>query len=308
MSRVVRRLAAIALTLGLAHPAMAQTTVRYVHTDALGSVVAMTDENRVVVERREYEPYGQQLTALEDGPGYTGHVQDAASGLTYMQQRYYDSEIGLFLSVDPVMPIADMTTQFNRYRYANDNPYHFVDPDGRKANEIKKFVYTGPIPNTCSRGGGSACTGSFEFGTSSLAVQADTSRKRNENIKQPMIDDAEPSLNGVRPLVSCNQTDTCLSVDQVRRDDKYLVGLVATPPGIIVALRNGGSAAMMLVNTKRGRELMFSACYGAGLCQGKFDAKLPKTIRAAHTALLNESRKGALSEAARIEKALVNPL
>ena len=131
MSRVVRRLAAIALTLVLAHPAMAQTTVRYVHTDALGSVVAMTDENRVVVERREYEPYGQQLTALEDGPGYTGHVQDAASGLTYMQQRYYDPAVGRFLSIDPVTTNAVNGTNFNRYWYGNNNPYKFTDPDGR---------------------------------------------------------------------------------------------------------------------------------------------------------------------------------
>ena len=39
------------------------------------------------VERREYEPYGAQLTpALQGGPGYTGHVQDAATGLVYMRK------------------------------------------------------------------------------------------------------------------------------------------------------------------------------------------------------------------------------
>lgn len=156
MSRVVRRLAAIALTLGLAHPATAQTTVRYVHTDALGSVVAMTDENRVVVERREYEPYGQQLTALDDGPGYTGHVQDAATGLTYMQQRYFDPQLGQFLSVDPVTAIAGSGDLFNRYRYANGNPFGMVDPDGRA-----------PIANTCSRAGGQSCSGGYSLNLSS---------------------------------------------------------------------------------------------------------------------------------------------
>lgn len=124
---------ALASLASLAAPAVAQTTVRYVHTDALGSVVAMTDQNRAVVERREYEPYGQQLTMLEDGPGYTGHVQDAATGLTYMQQRYYDPALGLFLSVDAVTPDGATGAYFHRYRYANDSPYFFTDPDGRMA-------------------------------------------------------------------------------------------------------------------------------------------------------------------------------
>ena len=113
--------------------ASAQTTVKYVHTDALGSVVALTDASGAVVEgRREYEPYGYQTTpAIQDGPGYTGHGQDAATGPTYMQQRYYDPMIGRFLSVDPVSPYKEPVSLFNRYRYAANNPYKFIDPDGR---------------------------------------------------------------------------------------------------------------------------------------------------------------------------------
>ena len=122
-------------TLVCAAPVAAQT-VEYVHTDALGSVVAVTDANRNIVERREYEPYGYQLTpTLQNGPGYTGHVQDASTGLTYMQQRYYDPLLGRFLSVDPVtMHDNGDPRLFNRYGYANNNPYTYVDPDGRLAN------------------------------------------------------------------------------------------------------------------------------------------------------------------------------
>ena len=124
------------LAAGLALPAQA-ASVRYVHTDALGSVVAKTDENRVVLERREYEPYGRQLVPsnVQDGPGYTGHVQDAATQLTYMQQRYYDPGIGMFLSVDPVTAYSNPVGQFHRYRYANNNPYKFTDPDGRMIDD-----------------------------------------------------------------------------------------------------------------------------------------------------------------------------
>jgi RHS repeat-associated protein len=110
-------------------------TVKYQHTDALGTPVAVTDANgnEITAERSEYDPYGKQLNGLPDDlPGYTGHVEDAATGLTYMQQRYYDPVIGRFLSVDPVTADGATGANFNRYWYANNNPYRFKDPDGRK--------------------------------------------------------------------------------------------------------------------------------------------------------------------------------
>ena len=42
-------------------------------------------------------------------------------------QRYYDPQIGRFLSVDPA------ASTFNLYAYANNNPYRFTDPDGRQS-------------------------------------------------------------------------------------------------------------------------------------------------------------------------------
>jgi len=63
--------------------------------------------------------------------GRTLHVNDAESGLVYMQQRYYDPVAGRFLSVDPVTTDAKTGSSFNRYAYGNNNPYKFTDPDGR---------------------------------------------------------------------------------------------------------------------------------------------------------------------------------
>lgn len=128
---MVMRLMAVALSLLVAFGATAQT-VRYVHTDGLGSVVLTTDKNGNIIERSEYEPYGSLLSRpLKDGPGYTGHVMDVATGLTYMQQRYFDPSVARFLSVDPVA--VDVSTAWNwaRYNYAAGNPYKYKDPDGR---------------------------------------------------------------------------------------------------------------------------------------------------------------------------------
>jgi len=88
VDRVLGWVVVIALAQGVAYTAQAQTNVRFIHADALFSVVAISDAIRAVVQWREHEPFGQQIMALEDGSGYAGHVQDASSGLTYMQQRY----------------------------------------------------------------------------------------------------------------------------------------------------------------------------------------------------------------------------
>lgn len=104
-------------------------TVRYQHTDMLGSVVSESDASGNIISRSQYEPFGKRMGGDKEGIGYTGHLQDKDLGLTYMQARYYDPLIGRFYSNDPV-GFTNVHT-FNRYAYANNNPYKYVDPDGR---------------------------------------------------------------------------------------------------------------------------------------------------------------------------------
>lgn len=126
-------------------------TVTFQHTDGLGSPVAVTNTSGQVVDRTDYEPFGAAIgKPAYDGIGYTGHVQDGATGLTYAQQRYFDSSIGRFLSVDPVTADSGTGANFNRYWYANNNPYAFTDPDGRQSrrerheqNRRESFCNTG---------------------------------------------------------------------------------------------------------------------------------------------------------------------
>ena len=107
------------------------TGVTYIHTDGLGSPVARTDASRQVISRTRYEAYGYVAAGAPSTIGFTGHVNDADTGLTYMQQRYYDPVAGRFLSIDPVSTDANTGTSFNRYKYAANNPYKYIDPDGR---------------------------------------------------------------------------------------------------------------------------------------------------------------------------------
>jgi len=83
----------------------------------------------------------------------------------YMQQRYDEPLAGRFLSVDPVTTDAKTGDHFNRFLYANNNPYRFVDPDGEAPRDA------GPG----SGGGGSAPpttigTGSGGYGSSVRSI------------------------------------------------------------------------------------------------------------------------------------------
>jgi RHS repeat-associated protein len=118
-------------------------TIEYQHTDALGTPVVVTTAGRGIAQKSEYEPYGAVLNrAKEDGIGFTGHVEDAATGLTYMQQRYYDPQVGRFLSVDPDATDKVSAWNFNRYNYAANNPYKFKDPDGRVIDTLIDAAFT----------------------------------------------------------------------------------------------------------------------------------------------------------------------
>ena len=103
----------------------------YIHTDGLGSPVARTNQQGQLISRTRYEPYGATAAGATPTIGFTGHVNDPDTGLIYMQQRYYDPYAGRFLSTDPVLTDEHTGSSFNRYIYANNNPYKYIDPDGR---------------------------------------------------------------------------------------------------------------------------------------------------------------------------------
>jgi RHS repeat-associated protein len=95
----------------------------------------------LVVSRTRYEPYGKTAAGtLPTWIGFTGHVNDADTGLVYMQQRYYDPIAARFLSTDPVTTDANTGTAFGRYVYAQSNPYRYTDPDGRQACQFCNWV------------------------------------------------------------------------------------------------------------------------------------------------------------------------
>jgi RHS repeat-associated protein len=148
MNRPTALLAAILL----APPAFGQEVIKYYHLDAIGSVRVVTNAAGAVVERHDYLPFGEEcLTgpcASNPGVGagqprkFTGKERDAETGLDYFGARYYGSKIGRFTTVDPVYTWRENLVdpqRWNRYAYGRNNPFRYVDPDGKVIFDYAEF-------------------------------------------------------------------------------------------------------------------------------------------------------------------------
>jgi RHS repeat-associated protein len=101
--------------------------------DHLDSVRRLLDLNGNEVARFEYDAFGNPLAATGLRPdlagrfGFSGREWDAETGLLHLRARYYDPELGRFISEDPV---GYEGGDFNLYRYALNRPLHLKDPTG----------------------------------------------------------------------------------------------------------------------------------------------------------------------------------
>ena len=143
MKKVLIQLLLTSLCL-LSTTSWAAERVTYYHNDLLGSPVAATDINGAVVWREEYKPYGErqlkQPASQDNTQWYTGKTHDESMGLSYFGARWYNPELGRFTGIDPVGVDENNPHSFNRYTYANNNPYKYTDPDGNSPVHAIKFA------------------------------------------------------------------------------------------------------------------------------------------------------------------------
>ncbi|MBD3667344.1 MAG: RHS repeat protein [Kangiella sp.] len=101
----------------------------YIHTDHLGSPLALTDSNGTVQWKGSYDPYGNvsvEVNNLNQNQRFPGQYADEETGLHYNYFRDYDPEIGRYLQSDPV----GLDDGANTYLYSRANPVNRYDPNG----------------------------------------------------------------------------------------------------------------------------------------------------------------------------------
>jgi RHS repeat-associated protein len=65
---------------------------------------------------------------------YAGEFYDSATGLYYLRARYYDSEIGRFISEDSYTGEKNDPLSLNLYTYCVNNPIMYTDPSGHRVD------------------------------------------------------------------------------------------------------------------------------------------------------------------------------
>ena len=108
----------------------------YYQYDGLGSVRSLTDRKGMTKGLYAYDAFGKPLitaSPVDNDFQYTGEQVDDETGLIYLRSRYYDPEIGRFISRDSFAGFDTSTQSLNRYTYVQNNPVLYADPSGKVA-------------------------------------------------------------------------------------------------------------------------------------------------------------------------------
>ncbi len=101
----------------------------YVHTDHLGTPIALTDEAGTVQWKAHYTPFGKTIidvNNLSQNIRFPGQYFDQETGLHYNYFRDYDPEIGRYIQSDPI----GLNGGINTYGYVGGNPLKYTDANG----------------------------------------------------------------------------------------------------------------------------------------------------------------------------------
>jgi RHS repeat-associated protein len=115
----------------------------YYAADGLGSVTSITNSSGANIATYTYDSFGN-LTAstgsLANSLRYTGREFDSETNLHFYRARYYDPQLGRFISEDPIKFYAGV----NFYAYALDSPTNWIDSSGFNVS-VKLFPGNQPF-------------------------------------------------------------------------------------------------------------------------------------------------------------------
>jgi RHS repeat-associated protein len=101
----------------------------YFAVDQLGSVVGVVKSNETLAVAYRYSPFGvitDSTASFANRLRFAAREYDAETGLYYSRARYYDPQLGRFLSEDPI----GIAGGLNLYAYAAGDPINLRDPLG----------------------------------------------------------------------------------------------------------------------------------------------------------------------------------
>ena len=128
------------------------------NTDIRGSITSIIKHNGYKANNYVYDEYGNIIivssSTFFNEETYTGAKLDTDTGLYYMNARYYDPSLGVFLSNDTYKGSIYSSITHNLYSYAGNNPVSFIDPTGHYlVSVIDGETGTGTVTPEPAKGG-----------------------------------------------------------------------------------------------------------------------------------------------------------
>jgi RHS repeat-associated protein len=106
-------------------------------SDILGGVRSIYWDGALKYKVQSYKPFGGAYGVTDSFSGaykqrfkFAGEINDEKAGLYYLSARYYDPDLGRFLSLDPKLGKLSVPQTLNRYVYCANNPLNRIDPTG----------------------------------------------------------------------------------------------------------------------------------------------------------------------------------
>ncbi len=106
---------------------VANGQANYFQQDHLGSTIRLTDQNGSTSSSLRYDSFGKAEGLVTTRYQFTGREYDDFTGLYFYRARWYDAELGRFISEDP---IGFAGGDVNLFGYVGNNPANKVDPMG----------------------------------------------------------------------------------------------------------------------------------------------------------------------------------
>ena len=136
----------------------ADNGVFYTLSDHLRSTSILVNQDGTVKSRNFYYPYGgnrgggafSDITTKRFTGQYHEQGLPGSEGLSFYNARWYDAQVGVFISADAFVPNPGDPRTFNRYAYVGGNPLRRIDPTGHVWSDDS----VGGCDGSCGGGGG----------------------------------------------------------------------------------------------------------------------------------------------------------
>ncbi len=113
----------------------------FFHLDALRSTVNLSDGFGNTRQSILFDAWGNERDRIGVSTNkftFTGHELDEETGLVYAKARFYDPDIGRFLSQDSYMGRVGSPPSLHRYQYSLNNPLRFFDLTGFQSESVEE--------------------------------------------------------------------------------------------------------------------------------------------------------------------------